>query len=253
MPTPMLADFAIRLADGLAILLLATNWKLVPIGFFRTHCLVMLGLLVLASLQLAQSGLFGTLPFWLVSGGALLAYLATALWGLGLPLVAWPATALVVATTSTALAIFSLGGGWDLWAINWLGRMASAFVLGATLTAMLLGHYYLTAPAMSIDPLMRFVRAMAVGLGLRAGLGIIGFLMLQNLPGSGSGDLSPLFLAMRWGMGVLGPALATYMSWKTVEIRSTQSATGILYIAMTLLLFGELSALILSTSAKVIL
>lgn len=254
MTTPMLADFAIRLADGLAILLLATNWKLVPIGFFRTHCLVILGLLVLASLQLVQSGGFGTAAFWLTASGAVLAYLATALWGLGLPTVAWPATALLVAAASGTLAIFSQGGTTELVVINWLGRMSSAFVLGATLTAMLLGHYYLTAPAMSIDPLRRFVAAMAIGLGIRAAIGVVGYLILQNQPpAESSADLPVLFVAMRWGMGILGPAVATFLTWRTVLIRSTQSATGILYIAMTLLLFGELSALILSASARIIL
>jgi hypothetical protein len=39
--------------------------------------------------------------------------------------------------------------------------------------------------------------------------------------------------------------VATYLAWKTVAIRSTQSATGILYIAIVLVLFGELSGLIL--------
>ena len=49
-----------------------------------------------------------------------------------------------------------------------------------------------------------------------------------------------------------GPLLATVLTWKTVEIRSTQSATGILYIGMTLVLFGELSALILARGAGVV-
>ena len=69
---------------------------------------------------------------------------------------------------------------------------------------------------------------------------------------SGSEGVSPLFLGIRWGMGVLGPALATWMTWRTVQIRSTQSATGILYIGMTLVLFGELSAMILSHDAGLI-
>jgi hypothetical protein len=51
---------------------------------------------------------------------------------------------------------------------------------------------------------------------------------------------------MRWGMGIVGPSVATWMTWKTVEIRSTQSATGILYTAMTLVLFGELTAMVLT-------
>ena len=37
-----------------------------------------------------------------------------------------------------------------------------------------------------------------------------------------------------------------------MQIRSTQSATGILYIAMTLVLFGELSALILAREVGVV-
>ena len=53
-----------------------------------------------------------------------------------------------------------------------------------------------------------------------------------------------MFLLMRWGMGFAGPFLATILAWKTVQIRSTQSATGILYAAMALVLFGELTSLI---------
>jgi hypothetical protein len=45
-------------------------------------------------------------------------------------------------------------------------------------------------------------------------------------------------------MGFAGPVLATILAWKTVQIRSTQSATGILYAAMALVLFGELTSLI---------
>ena len=50
----------------------------------------------------------------------------------------------------------------------------------------------------------------------------------------------------RWGMGFLATGIATYMTWKTAQIRSTQSATGILYIAMIFVCFGELSSLVLS-------
>jgi hypothetical protein len=58
---------------------------------------------------------------------------------------------------------------------------------------------------------------------------------------------------MRWGMGIAGFGLATFLAWRTVQIRSTQSATGILYIAMTLLLFGELSSLILARDSHVLI
>ena len=102
--------------------------------------------------------------------------------------------------------------GGQVWALNASGRLASAFLMGATLTAMLLGHHYLTAPAMSIEPLERFVRCMAWGLGAAGVLAALGWWLWREGHGrarTSSGQVSSLFLAMRWGMGFAGPALAT--------------------------------------------
>ena len=44
------------------------------------------------------------------------------------------------------------------------------------------------------------------------------------------------------GAGLLGLGVLGYMVWDCVRRRSTQSATGILYIAMIFAYFGELSA-----------
>ncbi len=60
----------------------------------------------------------------------------------------------------------------------------------------------------------------------------------------GIGDNSTLFFLMRWCIGFAGPIAATILAWKTVQLRSIQSATGILYAAMALVLIGELSSLI---------
>jgi hypothetical protein len=253
MPIPMLADFAIRLACGLAMLLLIAPWRIIPPAFFRTHCQVVLGLLVLAALDLTHDGVHGTILACVIAAAAL-SFVASVVWGLGLPRVGVPLTALIVCVAGGVLVGVSWGGSWGLAALNAAGRLASSFLMGATLTAMLLGHYYLTAPTMSIAPLRRFVRCMAWGLGARvlvAGLGWMAWYSgMTSAPSSGGA--AGLFLAMRWGMGVLGPLLATVLAWKTVEIRSTQSATGILYIAMTLVLFGELGALILAGDTGVV-
>jgi len=176
------------------------------------------------------------------------------LWGLGVPRVGIPLTAGIVLATGGVLVAVSRAGSVELWALNATGRLASAFLMGSTLTAMLLGHHYLTAPAMSIDPLRRFVRSMAWALGVRAVVAAFGFWAWHSGWGASTsaGGVSTFFLAVRWGMGFVGPLLATVLTWKTVEIRSTQSATGILYIAMTLVLFGELTALILSRGTGVI-
>jgi hypothetical protein len=253
MSFPMLADFAIRLACGLAMLLLIAPWRIIPPAFFRTHSQVILGLLVLAALDLSQDGVRGRVAACVVAA-AVLAFVASFVWGLGLPRVAVPINVVLVLISGGVLVSVSLGGGAALGALNAAGRLVSSFLMGATLTAMLLGHHYLTAPAMSIEPLKRFVRCMAWGLGTRALLAALGWWVWhQGIAGSHGGDsVSPFFLAIRWGMGFAGPLLATVLTWKTVEIRSTQSATGILYIAMTLVLFGELSALILARGAGVV-
>ena len=116
---------------------------------------------------------------------------------------------------------------------------------------MLLGHYYLTAPAMSIEPLKRVVILMAWALGgaLPAGrdrtVGLPDRDPAARAPSPGDPHAG-IFLAVRWGMGFVATAIATYMTWKTAQIRSTQSATGILYITMIFVLFGELTSLILA-------
>ncbi len=255
MTFPMLADFALRLACGLAALLLLTPWRQVPPAFFRTHCLVVLGLLVLSALDASRFGVRGPI-LWSIVLSAVLCYVATVSWGFGLPRIGWPVTALVVLVCAADLVVLSQTTESGLWALNSAGRLASAFLLGSTLTAMLLGHHYLTAPAMSIDPLKQFVRCMGWGLALRAVLAAVG-LWIWASGGAGlvspSSTVSPSFLGIRWGMGVLGPAVAVVLTWKTVQIRSTQSATGILYIGMTLVLFGELTAMVLSRDAGLVL
>lgn len=244
--TPLLADFAVRLACGLALLLLITPWRIVPPPFFRTHAQIILGLLVLAALDISRAGL--TPPALAIIGAAGLSYVATITWGLGLPRVALPVTVAIALVLVGVLVAASFAHGIEVWALNAARRLASAFLMGSTFTAMLLGHHYLIAPAMSITPLRRFVKCMAWGLGIRtvvAALSLWEWVQYSYAPSStpGLAALSPLLLTIRWGMGFGGLALAIVMTWKTVEIRSTQSATGILYIAVIFVLLGELTAI----------
>jgi protein NrfD len=54
---------------------------------------------------------------------------------------------------------------------------------------------------------------------------------LQNFDG--------LFLWVRLAVGIIGPLILAVMILETVRIRSTQAATGLLYIAMLLVVAGE--------------
>jgi hypothetical protein len=253
MSLPMLAEFALRLAVGLAGLLLVTPFPVVPLAFFRTQCQVILGLLVLAALAIG-GGAHVRVDLAMSIAAASLGFFGSIAWGIGVPRLAVPLTALIVATAGSVLVLASRVPDAGVWALNAVGGLASAALLGSTLSAMLLGHHYLTAPAMSIDPLRRFVRCMGIALTLRVVVAAAGLVIWAGgrMPASAAGTSPALFLMMRWVVGIAGTALATFMAWKTVEIRSTQSATGILYIAMTLVLFGELTALTLSRQAGII-
>jgi hypothetical protein len=274
----LLADFAARLAFGMGALLVVTSWRAVPVGFFRTHCQVILGLLVLATLAIAGRDA-PTTALAAPIAAAVAAYLASVFWGLGLVRLARPLSALLAAGLAIWLIAVSLGTGGSASSsaslnpaatasasismgtggLLVLNRLVSGLLMGSTVSAMLLGHYYLTAPAMSIEPLSRYVQTMGVSLLARAILAGAGLavsypvlIALGREPRLAAiGSTAPLFLVVRWGLGFVGPSVATWMAWKTLQIRSTQSATGILYVATTLVFFGEATALILSQDGVV--
>lgn len=242
---PMLADFGVRLAFGLIFGLTVTSWRSVPLRFFRLQSQIALGVLVLSALSQSRSAGTSAL-LWLIMAAAACTYLASVTWGLGLPRIA------------SALGILTLlfAGAWmvqasrvtdpGLWSSIVLGRVASGVLLGATLHSMLLGHHYLVAPSMTIAPLARSLDLIAAALVARCMMSGIG--VLSGHAGTigtfhAGGTLDPTYLAMRWGMGVLGAGVSVYLARRTAAIRSTQSATGILYITTIFVLFGELASM----------
>jgi hypothetical protein len=123
--------------------------------------------------------------------------------------------------------------------------MASALLLGSVVAAMLLGHSYLIAPTMSIEPLRRLIAWLALALVVRAAFALLGFVMAWNIaaPEGSVASGSSLWwslLASRWVIGFAAPGIMAWMTWETTRIRATQSATGILYAAVILVFFGEL-------------
>jgi len=54
---------------------------------------------------------------------------------------------------------------------------------------------------------------------------------------------------VRWGLGFVAPLVLGVMAWQTARIRSTQSATGLLYVVVIFCFLGELTGqLLLSTT-----
>jgi hypothetical protein len=127
-----------------------------------------------------------------------------------------------------------------------LGGLTSAALLGAALTAMLMGHSYLIAPAMSLTPLLRLLAALALALAAR--MAADGYALGCWTAGHSLGNLrgdALLWLPLRWVLGLLLPLGLCWMAWQAARIRSTQSATGILYVVVVFCFLGELTAQLL--------
>jgi hypothetical protein len=249
----VLSQFALRLSFGLAAAMAATSHRHVSSGYYRVHCYVLLGLNVLAaSLAFLDRE---SLPLWPPIAGAALAYVASVIWLYEKPRAGRVALVLVAATALVADWLAGAGripsaastGARILW---WLDAPSGGLVLGVTMATMLLGHWYLNAPEMKLDPLKRLVQGMALAVAVRAavaGAGLALFVAAQGAPGLTDG----LFLALRWLCGMAGMWLLCWMTWQILKIPNTQSATGVLYVAVIISFIGELTAQLLAAERGV--
>ncbi|HEY7515789.1 MAG TPA: hypothetical protein VIC87_14980 [Vicinamibacteria bacterium] len=134
--------------------------------------------------------------------------------------------------------------------------LTSILLLGSAAAAMVLGHWYLVVLDLPIAALRRLTILLIVSLGLRSlvvALALAGPVHagLEDARLVAAGLWSPdgVFVWMRVLFGIVGPLSLLWFIWKTVEIRSTQSATGILYVQLFLVLAGELLAKYLRVAA----
>lgn len=135
--------------------------------------------------------------------------------------------------------------------------LTSILLLGAAAAAMILGHFYLIVLDLPILALRRLTILLIVALALRAlvvGVALAGpvHVGLDDARRVAAGLWSPdgVFVWMRLLFGIAGPFSLLWFIWKTVEIRSTQSATGILYVQLFLVMAGELLAKYLRVAAR---
>jgi hypothetical protein len=242
--------FAVLLAAGLVWALAATKPSEVNPGYLRSTLLVVLGLLVLAVLS-------GWSEWSIASKGLAIAscvgtYVAFFAWQIERETAArglvWGLAAIL-----GGLILVTAGGGKAAngWAIA--NAMAAAGLLGVSMGAMLLGHYYLTAPWMSLTPLRRLIIGIFLAGGLRAMVtGAAVAVYLQSPPEnsylSGPADWG-LYVMLRWVMGIGGPIVLSVLVWKTIQLKATQAATGILYVVVLLVLIGEATGVALDRLA----
>jgi hypothetical protein len=249
----MLAVFCLRLACGLVAALLLLPAAQVNPRFYRTHLLSALGLVAVAAAFLAEAA--GTWLWALLAAAALLTLLGSVAWLLeGAPA---GRAAVVLASPVLAAALILASQAVrpeESPATLALDDLTSAALLGAATTAMLVGHSYLVAPAMSLTPLLRALAALGVCTLLRLGLALAGLWQWRAGPPPGGLEADTvLWLVVRWGVGLLAPLALGWMAWETARIRSTQSATGILYVVVIFCFLGELTSQLLLSKTGYIL
>ncbi len=268
----LLIQFLLRLSFGLAVGMAITSSKLVTSGYFRNHLYVTLGLTTLAAMVS-----FSVAPdvFWYAVGAAVASYVGSVCWlyekvNLGhlmLVIVAWGSWSgvlwehglskgLEISNAANAGLELEAGNEQSLvyppfkstWGLLFISIISSGLLLGFTMAAMLLGHWYLNTPTMELVPLRRLIIAMGAAVALQStvsALGLWGEITYAN-------EITTqwwLFLILRWSFGILGVAILTWMAWQTLQIPNTQSATGILYVAVIGTFVGETMAMLLSAES----
>jgi hypothetical protein len=153
----------------------------------------------------------------------------------------------------------SSGGGLPFAALSIASFLTSAAFLGGACTAMVLGHWYLVLPSMDVSYLQSIVKLHIVSMVLRAV--VVAAVVLVAIatwePGLGPSfrhyilSVGGIFFWQRVLFGLAGPAVLSYLTWETAKIRSTQSATGILYVDFFTVVVGEVLAKYLLLATRV--
>jgi hypothetical protein len=242
-------------------------------GYFQMNGLVVLGLLGLAAAVAAlhpfrpfgTAGTVGTVALAAAFAGAFLYYGAVscqawrgARWALSLALggslaALLAAGATLVATPPPSPVPFRA-------ALVAASLVSSALLLGWSLIAMLLGHWYLVAPRLAFRHLVLFcwvllaavlLRLATLGAAVAAASSVGPAVVphpLRVLTGfEGQGMF--FWFRLLWGLAV--PLSLAVMALHCARQRSNQSATGILYVLVVGTLIGEVTGYYLTLTTGV--
>jgi hypothetical protein len=209
-------------------------WRIVDRGYYRSTTWVLFPI----TLALAFTFPPELRPLGWAFGSLQAAYLAAVY--SQRPLIEWAAGA--AATAVGAWLVFAGGrlscpGGCIEGAVQGL---VGALFLGGVTNGMVLGHWYLNQARLPIEPLRGATRIMLAGIAASLVAGFAGRATLARgvVPGGfvamSASSYWWAWLALTVGTGILGFAVR-----ETVRTRSTQSATGLLYIAVLTAMVGQ--------------
>ena len=258
----------------MSLAMAVTSPRKVTSGYYRNHLYVLLGLNVLAALAATGDRLNAILYAlsrfnvpaaldvlgdperlspWAAISAAMLCYVGSVVW-----LYEKPRAGIVMLLLVSGVSLF---GAWQtldsvkttedlrsMAVLDWLDPISGGLLLGSTMAAMFLGHWYLNTPSMQMGPLRRLILLTAAAIVLRALVCGIGLGLEWNQAGAPE-FRGALFLGGRWLAGIVGAGVLMWMTWQTLKIPNTQSATGILYVAVIATFLGELTSQLLSAAS----
>ncbi len=229
-----------ELAVGGAILMFVLERTVdTPMGFLRLTALVN-----------AAAAAFGALIVPALPGSAefagRVAYVAVALMVLAFAATFTPwrrarlgielLTALAGLALLVAASTARPGDPYDVLAL--LALPLGALSLGGVDAAMLLGHWYLVTPKLSPKPLQTAALLFFVAVALQAAMLVLagsrGFVQV-------AWDANAAATLLRIAVGVVAPLPIALAAWWTARM-NTQSSTGLLYVALGMMLAGEIMA-----------
>jgi protein NrfD len=230
-----------RFNAGLAAILMA-----VAFAFRQVEGATTLGWIALGAVAVVEAAV---IVYWATVGRAL-ARIRPAL----------VAAACVAGIVALVVQALDVSAGWPM-VVRGLAVasfLSSAALLGGTCTAMILGHWYLVIPSMQVTHLQSIVKvhiaSMVVRVVVVTAAIIVGVATWQ--PGVGPSferyifSVAGIFFWQRVLFG-LAPVLLAYLTWETAKIRSTQSATGILYVDFFTVVVAEVLAKYLLLATRV--
>lgn len=125
-----------------------------------------------------------------------------------------------------------------------LALLSGTWALGAVSVSMTWGHWYLTEGRLPAWPLRDMTWVLLVGIGVQfVVMALNTVIPVRETPTPSNALATGLFsnpaFYLRFGVGLVFPAILAYLSLRTVRIQAMQSATGLLYIAMAAVFVGE--------------
>lgn len=225
-------------------------------GFFKSSAAVFF------SMALVGGG--GTIYLWATRAASGIGGAEVSFWAICLPLYAlylstlWgdamvARARLFLGSLATGIAALVLGAGGLVGsehgalfgALAAIGSLSSAAALGAVVTGMLIGHWYLIDTSMEIAPFRRCFGFFVGTLWLEVAVLALLLLLFAFAPtGSSAGD-GPVrtyreLIALRIVLGPIAALAMAEMIRRVLAIPQTMAATGLFYIATLAVLVGEL-------------